>query len=598
MTQAREEIKKLTENSIKILQKEGVFPEFAIPEIVIEHPEEKIYGDYATNIAMVIARQINKNPIEIANLLGLRFKIKSLRYFDKVEIAKPGFINFFLSNEFFLEEVKKTLKGKNRYGSSKIGKGKTVVVDYSSPNIAKPFGIGHLRSTIIGQALYNIYKFLGWRCIGDNHLGDWGTQFGKLIVAIQRWGEKEKTYYSIEDLEKLYVKFHQEAELNPTLEKEARGWFKKLEEGDREAKKIWKICVDISLKEFDRIYKLLGIEIDYTFGESFYQGMLKKIIKETREKKVAINSQGALIIQYPKNEFPPAMILKSDGATTYLTRDLATIKYRLNKWKPNLILYEVGADQTLHFKQLFLAVELLGWIKKEKLFHVAHGLIRLKEGKFSTRKGLTIHLEEVLREAIERARKIIDRAPEGSEDEEESETLFAKKSETGIDLLEKEKKEIAQMVGIGAVKYNDLSQYYGKDIIFDWQKILKLKGNSGPYLQYTFTRCQSVLRKAQMKIDPLKLKIIDFNPEEENLLRTIYKFPEVVEEAAEKFSPNLICNFAFDLAQKYNLFYDLHSIIKAETEELKIFRLALTTAVSQVLKNSLSILGISAPERM
>ena len=576
----REEIKKLTENSIKILQKERVFPEFAIPEIVIEHPEEKIYGDYATNIAMVIARQINKNPIEIANLLDLRFKVKGLRYFDKVEIAKPGFINFFLSNEFFLEEVKKTLKGKNRYGSGKIGKGKTVVVDYSSPNIAKPFGIGHLRSTIIGQALYNIYKFLGWRCIGDNHLGDWGTQFGKLIVAIQRWGGKEKTYYSIEDLEKLYVKFHQEAELNSMLEKEARGWFKKLEEGDREAKKIWKICVDISLKEFDRIYKLLGIEIDYTFGESFYQGMLKKIIEEAREKKVAIDSQGALIIQYPKNEFPPAMILKSDGATTYLTRDLATIKYRLNKWKPNLILYEVGADQTLHFKQLFLVVELLGWIKKEKLFHVAHGLIRLKEGKFSTRKGLTIHLEEVLREAIERAEEIIE------------------KSETGRDLLEKEKKEIAQMVGIGAVKYNDLSQYYGKDIIFDWQKILKLKGNSGPYLQYTFTRCQSVLRKAQMKIDPLKLKIIDFNLEEENLLRTIYKFPEVVEEAAEKFSPNLICNFAFDLAQKYNLFYDLHSIIKAETEELKIFRLALTTAVSQVLKNSLSILGISAPERM
>ena len=420
---------------------------------------------------------------------------------------------------------------------------------------------------------------MGFKCIGDNHLGDWGTQFGKLIVAVKKWGEKKTGDYSIEDLEELYIKFHKEVEKNPKIEEEGREWFKKLEEGDKEAKKIWRAFVKISLKEFTKIYKLLGIKIDYALGESFYEEMLKDIIKEAREKKIAIESQGALIIKYPHNELPPAMILKSDGATTYLTRDLATVKYRLKKWKPDLIIYEIGVDQELHLKQLFRAVELLGW-DKTKFFHVAHGLYRKTTGKFSTRRGETIHLEEVLKEAILRAREIVQN------------------SETGRGLSEEEKEKVAKMVGIGAVKYNDLSQHYSKDIVFDWEKILNLKGNSAPYLQYTFVRCQSVLRKVKFKTLPKKIEAIDFNLEEEDILREIYKFPEIVQEAAEKFSPNLICNFIFDLAQKYNFFYDLHPILKAKTEELKIFRLALTMAVAQVLKNSLNLLGISAPEKM
>ena len=594
----REEIAKLVLKAILKAQKEKQLGKFKIPEIRAEHPEEKSHGDYSTNIAMVIAQIIKKDPTEIGENIKFQLLGTKSELFEKIEVAKPGFINFFLPKEFFIEEIKRIIKEKDRYGSGRAGNGKTVVVDYSSPNIAKPFGIGHLRSTIIGQAIYNIYKFLGWQCVGDNHLGDWGTQFGKLIVAIKKWGGKKNKDFSIGNLERLYVKFHREAEKNSELEKEGRVWFKKLEQGDREAKKVWKLCVDVSLKEFDKIYKLLGIKIDYALGESFYQGMLKEIIKEAIKKEIASKSEGALIIKYPKDKLPPAMLLKSDGATTYLTRDLATIKYRMSHWKPGLIIYEVGVDQALHFQQLFLATELLGWIKKEKFFHVAHGLIRFKYGKFSTRKGITVHLEGVLRGAIERARKIIDRASEGSEGEEESETLFAKKSETGRGLSVKEKKEIAQTVGIGAVKYNDLSQHYSKDIIFDWNKILNLKGNSAPFLQYTFVRCQSVLEKARLKIDSRKIKIINFNLEEENILRTIYKFPEVVKEAAEKFSPNLICNFTFDLAQKYNLFYDLHPIIKAETEELKIFRLAITLAVAQVLKNSLSLLGISLPQKM
>jgi arginyl-tRNA synthetase len=479
--------------------------------------------------------------------------------------------------------LRKILKEKENYGKSKIGKGKTVIIDYSSPNIAKPFGIGHLRSTIIGQALYNIYKFLGYKVIGDNHLGDWGTQFGKLIFAIKNWGKKKVEDYSIEELEELYVKFHKEAEKNPQLEEEGRKWFKKLEEGNRESKKIWKALVKISLKEFKRIYKLLGVKFDFALGEGFYEPMTKKVIRELKEKKIAKESQGALIVEFPKNEFPPVIVQKSDGTTTYFTRDLATIKYRLKKWNPDLIIYEVGADQKLHFQQLFKTVEILGWSRKTKFVHVAHGLYRTKTGKFSTRKGETVHLEDVLKEAIERAKEIIE------------------KSETSRGLTEREKERVAKIVGIGAVKYNDLSQHPSKDIIFDWEKVLNLKGNSAPYLQYTFVRCQSVLMKAgsrKLEVGSRKLQIEKLKKEEIDILREIYKFPEIVQEAAEKFSPNLICNFIFDLAKKYNLFYDLYPILKAEDEEIKNFRLILTKSVAQIIKNSLSLLGIQTPEKM
>jgi arginyl-tRNA synthetase len=577
----------LIQEAIKTSQREGVFPEFVLPKIIIEHPKDTLHGDYATNIALEIGKVLKKKPMEIANTLRAKLEVlgisplKDIKLFKKIEIAKPGFINFFLSESVLINELKKILKEKENYGFSKIDKGKNVVIDYSSPNIAKPFGVGHLRSTIIGQALYNIYKFLGWQCIGDNHLGDWGTQFGKMIVAIKKWVKKEKIKdLSIADLEELYVRFHKEIESHPEIEEEARAWFKKLEDKNEEAEKIWWACVDISLKEFNKIYELLDIKIDNALGESFYQGKMKPIIDEAIKKKIALESEKALIIKYPQKDLPPAMILKSDGATTYLTRDLATVKYRLENWKPDLIIYEVGAEQALHFKQLFETVELLGWAKKEKFFHVAHGLYRTKAGKFSTRKGETIHLESILKEAIERARKII----EGSE--------------TGKDLSEEEKEKIAKAVGIGAVKYNDLSQHYSKDIIFDWDKILNLKGNSSPYLQYTFARCTSIINKAKPEIDFERAKKINPNSEEKDILRTIYKFPEVVQESAEKFSPNLICNFAFDLAQKYNLFYQLHPVIKAKTKELKSFRLFLTTAVAQLLKNSLAILGISAPEKM
>jgi arginyl-tRNA synthetase len=572
----REKIRKILKNSVRKL-----FPKIKIPEFQVEHPEKKEFGDYSTNLAFLIAKELKKKPNEISNQIAK--SVEKEKIFEKVKVKEPGFINFFLSLDFLFKELKRILKEKENYGKSKIGKGKTVIIDYSSPNIAKPFGIGHLRSTIIGQALYNIYKFLGYKVIGDNHLGDWGTQFGKLIFAIKNWGKKKVKYYSIEELEELYVKFHKEVEKNPQLEEEGRKWFKKLEEGDREAKRIWKILVKISLKEFERIYELLGVKFDFALGESFYEPMTKEIIEELKEKKIAKESQGALIIEFPKNEFPPVIVQKSDGTTTYFTRDLATIKYRLKKWNPDLIIYEVGADQKLHFQQLFKTVEILGWARKTKFVHVAHGLYRTKTGKFSTRKGETVHLEDVLKEATERAKEIIE------------------KSETSRGLTEREKERVARIVGIGAVKYNDLSQHSSKDIIFDWEKVLNLKGNSAPYLQYTFVRCQSVLRKAgswKKEVGSRELKIEKLKKEEIDILREIYKFPEIIQEAAEKFSPNLICNFVFDLAKKYNLFYDLYPILKAEDKETKNFRLILTKAVSHIIKNSLSLLGIDVPQKM
>jgi len=586
----REKIEKLITQSIKSLQKKGVFSPVDILEVPVEFPEEEAHGDYASSIAFQLARVFKKKPLDIANMIRKEIEgSEKGKIFEKVEIAPPGFINFFLSKEYLIKELRRVLREKEKYGRGREKK-KTIVIDYSAPNIAKPFGLGHLRSTIIGQALYNIYKFLGWKCIGDNHLGDWGTQYGKLICQIERKklrgrGRKKKKAevlknLTIEELERLYVEFHREAEANPKLEDEARKWFKRLEKGDKEAREIWRICKEISLREFERIYKLLGVRFDYCLGESFYKNKTKEVIEEAIKKGVALRSEGALIIKFSKEGLPPVVILKSDGTTTYFTRDLATIKYRLRKWKPDLIVYEVGADQTLYFKQLFQAVEQLGWAKKERFFHVAHGLIRWPHGKFSTRRGETIHLEEVLKEAVRRAKKIIE------------------SSETGRGLSEKEKEKVAKLVGIGAIKYNDLSQHYSKDIIFDWNKVLNLKGNSGPYLQYTITRCQSVLRKVGKVNFKGKIPSQDFNKEELEILRQIPKFPEIIKESAQRFSPNLICNYIFELAKAFNLFYDLHPIIKAEKKEKKIFRVQLTFAVGQILKNALSLLGIASPERM
>jgi arginyl-tRNA synthetase len=554
---------------IKSLQKAA-----GIKEAHLEFPENETHGDYATNLALVSAKKKKKKPKDLAEEIVKKLqKDKDLvKIVSKIEVAGPGFINLWLSKDYLLEELQKAAKQKEKYGTSDIGEGKTVVIDYSSPNIAKSFGIGHLRSTIIGQALYNLYKFLGYKVIGDNHLGDWGTQFGILLYQITS-KKLDPLKLSIDDLEKLYVDFNKLAEEKPKLMDEARAWFKKLEEGDSEAKKIWKATVDISIQEFGRIYNLLGVQIDYAYGESFYGDKMLAVIKEIKEKGLSKKSEGAEIVEL--KGMPPGMLVKSDGATTYFTRDLATIKFRIKEWNPGLFIYEVGADQKLHFRQLFEAAKLLGWTKKRELVHIAHGLIRFEHGKMSTRRGLTVKLEKVLEEAIKRAGEIID------------------KSKTGGELSEKEKENIAKAVGVGAIKYFDLSHHPTSDIIFDWEKLFLLEGNSAPYLQYTFARTQSVLRKA--KAQDTKYNKQDINDEEALLLRSFPRFSETIIDAAKNYSPNLLANYLFDLAQKYNNFYNQHRIIGSENQGLRIM---LTIAVGQILKNGLTLLGIKTPERM
>ena len=561
--------------------------------ISLEVPEIETHGDYSTNLAMVLAKKEGKNPQRLAKeQVGKLQKDSSLsKIISKIEVKGPGFVNFWLSEEALLKNLEEIVNEGGKYGSAALGKGKTVIVEYSSPNIAKAFGIGHLRSTIIGQSLYNLYKALGCKVIGDNHLGDWGTQFGTLLYQIDNQ-QLAVNKLSVAELEELYVDFNKKAEDDPKLWDEARAWFKRLEEGDKKAREIWEKAREISLEEFDRIYKLLGVTIDNAYGESFYENKMFSIIEDIRKRGLSKKSQGAEIIEF--KDLPPAMLIKGDGATTYYTRDLATVKFRVEKFQPDVVIYEVGADQILHFRQVFETARLLGWDKGRELVHIAHGLIRFEHGKMSTRRGETIKLEDVLNEAIDRAREIIE------------------KSETSRGLSDKEKEEVAKAVGIGAVKYFDLKHHPATDIIFDWEKMFVLEGNSAPYLQYTFARTQSVLAKSKRVKEQESKSKLELNHEEIVVLRSLVHFQEVIENAAESYAPNLLCNYLFDLAQKFNAFYARHRILNIQSgrveepldkaqgkqESRSLFRIMLTKGAGCILKNGLTLLGISTPVRM
>lgn len=571
-------------------------------------PENEEFGDYSSNIALTIYSKFQDSNSKIQNnLKSQSSNLKSSRqvaeyivnklrgdkqlvtFIKKIEVAGPGFINFWFSQEALLSELQKVLKQGNKYGSSFIEKGKTVVIDYSSPNIAKHFGIGHLRSTLIGQALYNLYSFLGYSVIGDNHLGDWGTQFGAILAQIQSANLDVKDL-DIDKLEELYVEFNKKAKYEPELWDTAREWFKKLEDGDKTARHIWEEVVKISKAEFDRVYELLGVKIDNSYGESKYEDLMPVVIEFIKKKGLIKKSEGAEIVEL--DNMVPAMIRKSDGTTTYFTRDLATLKFRIDEWKPDLIIYEVGSEQKLHFRQLFEVARLLSWTEGRELAHVAHGLVRLpsgkagiQSGKLSTRKGQSIKLKDLLNEAIFRASKLTGN------------------SKTGGDLAKSDRQKVSKAVGIGSIKYFDLMHHPASDIIFDWEKMFVLVGNSAPYLQYTYARTQSVIGKAignrQQALDSKKLipstQSLVPNSEELNLLRAFIHFPEVIEDAAKNYSPNLLCNYLFNLAQKYNAFYNSHRILGSEN--LK-FRLHLTSAAGQILKNGLKILGIDSPQKM
>jgi len=549
-----------------------------LEDLGIEHPKVETHGDYSTNVALVLSKKIGKKPIEIAERINecLVINVRFNEIFDYLEVAGPGFINVKLKTNYLIKEIERVINESDKFGSASIGHGKTVIVEYSSPNIAKAFGIGHLRSTIIGQALYNIYRYLGFNVIGDNHIGDWGTQFGKLLYMIDTKGDGNLT---LEKLEQFYVEFHEIEKENPKIAEAARGWFKKLETGDARARELWKKCIDISMREFNRIYEMLGVKIDNAYGESYYEDIMADVVKDAREKGIAIESDGATVIEVPGIK-TPLMLLKSDGATTYATRDLATVKFRQEKWNPSMVIYEVGVEQTLHFQQVFGAARLLGYVTDSAiLIHTKHGLYLAPDGKkFATREGKTVRLKEVLEEAIEKAKSL------GSE-------------------------ESARDVGIGAIKYFDLKHSVQSDIVFEWEKVLSLDGDSGPYIQYTHARTQSVLEKGSSLNDQssksklnLELKL---NEEELAVLRWIYRFPEVIAESAQLFAPNILANYLFDLSQRFNTFYNKHSILgKSEDgvnsldNETREFRIAMTGAVGQVIKNGLGLLGIAAPNKM
>lgn len=575
-------IKNTLENSIKTTLWELQIEEAKIGKINLEHPEELSNGDYSCNIAMILAKQVSQNPRELAEKIVAEILERQPKEVEKVEVAGPGFINFYLSPEFFVLQNKEILKADKKFGSSKIGKGKKVVVEYSSPNIAKPFTIGHLRSTVIGDAIANILDFSGYKVIRDNHLGDWGTQFGKLIVAIKKWSsitEIQKSKSPIKDLVALYVKFHDEAEKDATLEDEARNWFTKLEQKDKEAKKIWEICVKLSMKEFEKIYKRLGVKFDTAYGESFFDDKMKDVIEDVKKLGIAKESEGAYLVFFENDKYPPMMLLKKDGSSIYALRDLAADKFRKNKYgKDTIIINEVGMEQTLHFQQLAETEKLLGYIKGGDRIHVAHGFYRFPEGKMSTRKGNGIWLDEVLDEAIEKAGAF--------------------------------NKDTAEVVGVGAIKFNDLKRESSRDIIFNWDEILDLKGDSGPYLQYSYARAKSILRKAKeekiKKVDWKKV-LNDKSPSQIKsqfdgasitmLEKILYRFPEVVERAGKEYSPHYIATYLIELASSFNNFYGKGKIVdKTDTESS--YKVALTEAFSIVLKNGLGLLGIQAPEKM
>ena len=583
---------KIVEDLKQIILKAVKDSGFGLSEekIKLEHPSDINFGDYSTNIAMVLAKQEGKNPRDLAE--KIRSQILDIRYqknmIEKVEVAGAGFINFYLKPEYLIKEAESiNYEVEFRNKLSGYGQNNTMVIDYSAPNIAKPFGIGHLRSTDIGQAIYNIYKILGWNCIGDNHIGDWGTQYGKLTAAIKRAMNHDLRFMiyesefsldklNIADLEKLYVIFHKEAETDETLIDEGREWFAKLENGDKEAREIWQKCIDISLLEFEKVYQMLGVKIDFIHGESFYSEMLPEVTKEIVAKGITKKSEGATIIELPN--MSPAMLQKSNETTTYFTRDMATIKYRIENWNPDLIVYEVGVDQQLHFRQVFETAKLMGWTKDCKLVHVAHGLIRWPTGKFSTRKGDTIHLSDVINKAIDEAR------------------IIAQKTSVNKEMTATEKEEMIKAVAIGAVKFSDLATDPRKDVIFDWDKIMSLDGDSGPYLQYTYARCKSVLNKTTIKEQKNIERIPeDINEDEMALVREFYKFEEKITEAAERFSPAVIAEYILGMARKYNEFYAKNRIIDQKEE---VFRIFLTKTTATVIETGLDLLGIQTVEKM
>lgn len=554
----------------------GQFTDLSLEEILsmIEIPPNPDMGDYAFP-CFRLAKILRKAPAQIAE-----DAVKNIEKADFIDEIKnvTGYINFYINKSVFAAAVlSELLKAKESYGQSDIGKGKNIVIDYSSPNIAKPFHVGHLRSTVIGGSIYRIFKALGYNTFGINHLGDWGTQFGKLIVAYKKWGSKEAIEKGgIKELMDIYVRFHSEAKEDPSLEDEAREWFAKMEAGDEEALSLWNWFKDISLKEFNRVYKLLDISFDSYAGESFYNDKMDAVIKELEEKNLLKESEGAKIVDLEDANMPPCLITKKDGSSLYATRDITAAIYRKKTYDFEKCIYVTALAQNLHFAQWFEVIKRMGYDWHDKLVHVSFGMVSMETGKLSTRAGNVVLLEDLLNEAISKTLDIIN--------------------EKNPDLEDKE--QVAEKVGIGAVIFNDLINNRIKDVVFSWDKVLNFDGETGPYVQYTHARASSVLRKANVDIDSLDIDYSLLTDDSSiEVIKLIGQFPEKVKDAADKLEPSFIARHIVDLAQAFNKFYHDNPVL-VEDEKIRNARLALVYSVKTVIKSGLYLLGIAAPEKM
>jgi len=546
---------------------------------MIEIPADSKMGDYAFP-CFKLAKVMRKAPPMIAQAIAE--KLQGSELFEKVENVN-AYVNMFLSRKVFVKEVVSSVAvEKDRFGSSDIGQNRKVIVEFSSPNIAKPFHIGHIRSTVIGNSIYKIYDFLGYDTVRINHLGDYGTQFGKMIVAYRRWGnETDVTNEPIKTLLSYYVKFHEEAEKDPSLEDEARDVFTKLENGEPEETRLWQWFRDESLKEFNRVYQMLGIEFDSYAGESFYSDKMDRIVNMLKDAELLKESDGANIVDLEAYGMSPALITKKDGSSLYITRDIAAAVYRKEHYNFYKNLYIVASQQNLHFQQWIQIIELLGFEWAKDCVHIPFGLVSLEEGTMSTRHGRVVFLEEVLNRAVNQTKEII---------------LEKNVNTDNLDIT-------SRQVGIGAVIFQELSNNRIKDYVFSWDKVLNFEGETGPYVQYTHARAASVLRNGGESANQViansqqaDMEYIKGDSAYE-LAKLIYRFPQVVLDAGEKCEPSVVTRHIVDIAQSFNKFYhDEHILV--ENEEEKKAKLLLVFAAKQTIQNGLKLLGMEAPERM
>lgn len=536
----------------------------------IEIPPDREMGDYALP-CFKLSKILRQPPVKIAE--NLKSVITTDDVISEVN-AVGGYLNFKVNRAAFVENVlSEVLTLGDKYGSSDVGKGKTVCIDYSSINIAKPFHIGHLSTTVIGSALCKIFRFSGYKVVGINHLGDYGTQFGKLIVAFKLWSDEESVKKDrLKELTRIYVKFHEEAKKNPSLDDEARRYFKLIETGDEESNRLFDLFKKITLEEVDKIYKQLNVSFDSYAGESFYNDKMQPVVDELKEKELLKTSDGASIVDLEEYGMPPCLILKSDGSSLYATRDIAAAIYRKNTYDFYKCLYVVAYQQNLHFKQFFKVLDLMGKTWAKDLVHVAYGMVSLESGSMSTREGKVVLLEDVINKTVEKAYKVIEEKNPNLQDKEGT----------------------ARAVGTGAVIFSALCNNKIKDIVFSYDRVLSFEGETCPYLQYSVARCNSVINKNPARG---KFTVGEITDDEYAVVNVLSKFKETVLSAADKYEPSVVTRYCLDLASAFNKFY-ISSKIGCDDENLRNFRLAITESVKITLTNALALLGIQTVKEM